>query len=102
MPNWSETYPAADRQLRRRFWFEAVAATVSLIVGGLTLSRPNWIEIVFGVDPDRGSGLLEWLIVAVSVAVVLGASGLARREWRRRLTLDGPATPTSPASSGQL
>jgi hypothetical protein len=61
---------------RPRFWFEAVAATVSLIVGGLTLSRPNWIEIVFGVDPNRGSGLLEWLTVAVSVDL------FGRQAWR--------------------
>jgi hypothetical protein len=62
---------------------------------------PDWIELVFGVDPDSGSGLLEWLIVLVAFTVLLGASTLARREWRRSLALGAPGAPAS-GSSGQV
>ena len=41
------------------------------------------IELVFHVDPDRGSGSAEWLMVALSsLGTVIFAAG-ARIEWRR-------------------
>jgi hypothetical protein len=73
--------------LRRRFWIEAAASSTSAVLLGVTLAWPNWIELVFHVDPDRGSGLLEWVVVLVWFVVWLCASILARREWRRRLIL---------------
>ena len=43
----------------------------------------DWIEIVFGVDPDQGSGALEWAVVVVlAIGAVTGAA-LARSEWKR-------------------
>jgi hypothetical protein len=71
------------RALRRRFWVESVAAVFSMVVFVLTLLRRDWIEVVFGVDPDRGSGALEWLIVVTSVVVTLALMAAARHEWRR-------------------
>ncbi len=41
----------------------------------------NWIEQLFGIDPDLGSGSLEALIAAAVALVVAGA--LASR-WTRR------------------
>ena len=32
----------------------------------------TWIELRFGVDPDGGSGLFEFLIAALPIAVGLG------------------------------
>jgi hypothetical protein len=49
----------------------------------LTLVTKDWIEMVFSVDPDRHSGGLEWVIVAVAFAVMVTSSTLARREWLR-------------------
>jgi hypothetical protein len=69
------------RNLRRRFWAEAIAATVTGVLTIVTLISREWIEVVFGVEPDGGDGSLEWLIV-VGCLVVTGALALlARREW---------------------
>ncbi len=72
---------------RQRFWVETGTALVSGFLVLLTLIWHNWIEIVFKVDPDLSSGLLEWLIVAACLAIMLASAGLARREWYRRPAL---------------
>ncbi len=48
----------------------------------VTLVWHDWIELVFGVDPDHGSGAVEWLIVALAAAVALAFGVMARAEWR--------------------
>jgi hypothetical protein len=75
-----------NRHFKGRYWLEVVGSSVSASLLGVTLVWPNWIELVFRVDADRGSGLLEWLIVVVSLTVSVCASVLARREWRRAMT----------------
>ena len=71
------------RHLRARFWVEAFLAAVSGVFLILTLLWKDWIEIVFGMDPDHHSGSVEWLIVAVSLAITVIFFVLARLEWRR-------------------
>jgi hypothetical protein len=50
----------------------------------LTFAVHDWIEVVFGVDPDRGSGLAEVVIVvalfAVSAALAADVVRLRRLE----------------------
>ena len=53
----------------------------------LTVFVPDWIEAVFGVDPDRHSGSLEWGIAAVLAVVSVASALLARSEWRRTAPL---------------
>ena len=48
-----------------------------------TLLWKDWIEIVFDIDPDAGSGALEWAIVAVTLVSTVLFLVLARSEWRR-------------------
>jgi hypothetical protein len=71
------------RTLRHRFWLELAAAGVAFVMIILTAVIPNWIELFFGLDPDAGSGGMEWLITAAPVGLFLGFGLLARVEFRR-------------------
>ena len=71
------------RTLRTRFWVETALAVLSAGLFVLTLFSREWIEVLFGVDPDGGDGSLEWAIVGVLVAATVLFSLLARIEWRR-------------------
>ncbi|MDR7255149.1 nitrogen fixation/metabolism regulation signal transduction histidine kinase [Nocardioides sp. BE266] len=66
-----------------RFWVEAVLSGACLVLMVVTLISREWIEFLFGVDPDNGSGALEWaLVVALGLAAVVSGL-LARANWRR-------------------
>jgi hypothetical protein len=82
-----------DTRLRTRFWIEVGLGVASAVLLILTLITREWVELIFGVDPDGGSGVLEWLIVAVLVLLTLVFSALARRERRRPLRAQ-PASDT--------
>ena len=62
---------------------EALVAIVLAFLSVLTLVWPEWIEGVFGVDPDGGSGAVEAAIVVV-LALVAGMLWLHRRVRLRR------------------
>lgn len=68
-----------------RFWAEAVLAGLSAFLFLLTLVWRDWIEGVFGFDPDHHNGSLEWLIVAFMLVAALSFGALARSHWRRAL-----------------
>jgi hypothetical protein len=70
-------------QLRRRYWLEVVCSAVAGLLGVLTAIVPDWIEEVFHVDPDAGSGALEWGIVVVLLAIAIALGLSARREYAR-------------------
>jgi hypothetical protein len=74
---------AATDVRRVRFWIEASIAGAALFLGLLTLVWRDWIEAVFGVDPDNHSGALEWLLVAGLLVVAAVVGIVARFEWRR-------------------
>jgi hypothetical protein len=67
---------------RIRFWIEVALATLAAGLAILTLITREWIELLFGIDPDRGSGGLEWAIVAALFAASLAMALIAR--WDRR------------------
>ena len=69
--------------MRTRFWFETALAVFNALLLALTLVWNDWIELVFRVDPDAGSGALERSILAVTLALSLACLWLARQEWRR-------------------
>jgi len=81
------------RKLRVRFWFEAAIALCTCCLALLTILWPDWIELVFGVDPDHGSGRLEWAAVAALAVAAVTASVATRVEWQRSAPL---ATATAP------
>jgi hypothetical protein len=69
--------------LRWRFWLETTLAIVTSILFVITLVRNDWIEIVFGIDPDKNNGTIEWLTVGVFIVLTITLFMLARYEWRR-------------------
>jgi hypothetical protein len=70
--------------MRTRFWVESALAGATALLAVVTLAWHDWIETIFGVDPDHGNGSLEWLFVAVMAAAAVSFAGLARAEWRAR------------------
>jgi hypothetical protein len=66
-----------------RFWVELVAGTLSTLMFVVTAVWPQWIEGVFGFDPDGGSGEAEWGLSAGLCAFTLLMFVAARREWKR-------------------
>jgi hypothetical protein len=73
----------ASLRVRLRFWVELGFASVSGCLAVVLARFPDWIEVVFGRDPDSGSGSLESLIaigLSVLTAVLLATAAL---EWFR-------------------
>ena len=68
------------REQTKLFWIEVGLAVLSGLLALLTLVSREWIELIFGFEPDRGSGLFEWLIVAALAAVTIMFGLLARAE----------------------
>jgi hypothetical protein len=70
-----------------RYMLELACAVGSGVLAVLTLAVHDWIEVVFGVDPDGGSGLVEIAIVvtllAISAALAADAFRLRRLERAR-------------------
>jgi hypothetical protein len=70
-------------RLRTRFWLETLCAAATGLLALITALWHDWIELVFGVDPDAGNGAAEWLVVVVLVAVTAALALAARYERRR-------------------
>jgi len=69
--------------VRARFWIEVVCGTAGLFLLALTLVSHEWIELIFGVDPDGGSGAVEVALPLALLAIVAASSRMAIHEWRR-------------------
>jgi hypothetical protein len=72
--------------MRKRFYIEAALAVATFALTVVTLVNQEWIEAVFGVDPDHGNGSLEWIMVGV-LAVAAVVFGLLAFTERRRTSL---------------
>jgi hypothetical protein len=70
-------------QLGWRYWLETGVAAASASLAVLTLFWRDWIEAIFHVDPDHGSGSAEWIAVAILAAIAVTAALLARAERHR-------------------
>jgi hypothetical protein len=71
-----------------RFWIELSLASITAALLLLTLISRDWIEEVFGLDPDAGSGALEWGIVLALAAAMVTFSLMARVEWNRHVAIE--------------
>ena len=72
--------------MRKRFYIEAALAVATFVLAVVTLINQEWIEAVFGVDPDHGNGSFEWIMVGV-LAVATVVFGLLAFSERRRASL---------------
>jgi hypothetical protein len=66
----------------RRWRVELVLGSLAGLLAVVTAAWHDWIELVLGVDPDHGSGYVEWLIVAVAVILTAVCLLLAQRDRR--------------------
>lgn len=73
-----------------------IEVVLSALLGTATIVTvvwPEWIEGVFGFDPDGGNGAAEWWIVAVLAVITVAAAALAGRDLRvvrRRAPISTP------------
>jgi hypothetical protein len=74
---------AAKRRVRTRFFIEVGLGIASTVLTLLTFVQRDWIEVIFGIDPDQGNGVVEWLIVGGFLFATLALFFLAQYEWRR-------------------
>ncbi len=81
--------------MRRQFWAAVLVGCTSAVLAAMTLISREWIEFFFGVDPDNGSGGLEWAIVIVTAVTAVTCLGWATVEWRR-----APGDPVSRTGHG--
>ena len=61
---------------------EIVLAALLGMTTILTAVWPDWIESLFGFDPDGGNGTTEWWIVAALAVGTIAIAALARRDRR--------------------
>jgi hypothetical protein len=61
---------------------EIVLAALLGMTTILTAVWPDWIEGLFGFDPDGGNGTTEWWIVAALAVGTIAIAALARRDLR--------------------
>jgi hypothetical protein len=71
------------RSIRRRFLVELGFAGASGLLTAMTVVAPDWIELLFGIEPDAAGGTLELAMTAAMIAITVGLGTLARLEWRR-------------------
>ena len=71
--------------MTRSLFFKSSLACASAFLALLTVVVHDWIEVVFRVDPDGGSGAVEWLVMCAFATAALVFASLARAELRARL-----------------
>ena len=77
------------RTARIRFRVEVALAVLTAGLAVLTLISREWIELLFGVDPDNGSGALEWAIVIALVLASVALALVARWDSKRHIAKAG-------------
>ena len=75
---------------RARFLIEAGFGGAGAVLGVLTLFWRDWMEAIFGFDPDKHNGSFEWLIVGALLLVAIVLGSCARADWRRIVAARSP------------
>jgi hypothetical protein len=65
---------------------ETALAALTAVLAVVTQLWPNWIELVFRVDPDHGNGALERVLLGVCLVAFLASIVVAGAEYRSHQT----------------
>jgi hypothetical protein len=71
-----------EPRLRSRAHIAVLPAGVGAALFVLTLVFPKWIEAVTRLEPDAGSGALEWIIAGSLLVAAVVSAALAHRDYR--------------------
>lgn len=74
---------------RTRLQVELALAVLAGLLTIVTLISREWIELLTGWDPDRGSGSVELALALIPAVVTVASSALARRDWTVRRSVLG-------------
>ena len=74
---------AARAELRRRARLQFVSAGMCAVLTVLAAVVPRWIEETTALEPDGGSGELEWLLAVVFAVITIVLTLLGQRTRRR-------------------
>jgi hypothetical protein len=77
------------RIARIRYRIEVALAVVAVGFAALTLITREWIELLLGVDPDKGNGALEWAIVIALFVASAALALIARWDRKRHIAITG-------------
>jgi len=69
--------------MRVRFGAEVAGAATAGVLAIVTLFSRDWVEVLFRVDPDHGSGVLEWALVVALAVISIVLTRAARCRWRQ-------------------
>ena len=78
-----------QRLLSNRLWIELTLSLACACLTALTIAWPTWIEGLFDIDPDAGSGSSEWEITLAFAIATVALFALAGRTWRRSRRVAG-------------
>ena len=77
-----------ERRLKTRLRVESILAAISAGLFVLTLINAEWIEALTGLEPDAGSGALEFLIAAAFLVAAVVTALMALRDYRQLAGLE--------------
>ncbi|MDN5795368.1 MAG: hypothetical protein L0H79_06400 [Intrasporangium sp.] len=76
-----------EARLVRRYRWQVALAVVCVILTVAAALVPTWIEEVTELDPDAGSGELEWLLAVIPGVLSLAIGALAYRSRQQLVRL---------------
>ena len=68
--------------MRLQFWGALAGGGLSAALAVVTLISREWIEFLFGVDPDGGNGGLEWAVVIAAALIAIVCFWWAGVGWK--------------------
>jgi hypothetical protein len=64
-------------------WVEVLLGLISTVFLVLTILLPDWLEVLFRLAPDAGTGSAEWGLALSLAAMSILMFGFAGFTWRK-------------------